>query len=139
MNLADTANRVIDLARKIREYYETELPKLHPNYPLVGPDDENVPPPPEEKQLSDFLAALSEDLIYQLLLIIFGRGDFDVDDLAGYYSALKGTFGGPQGTASQMMDKAPLADYLSDGLAELQKHKISVDKLPLKKLKVRKR
>jgi len=38
-----------------------------------------------------------------------------------------------------VMDKATLADELSDGLEELRKHKINVDKLPLKKVKMRKR
>jgi hypothetical protein len=38
-----------------------------------------------------------------------------------------------------MTDKAPLADYLSDGLAELRKRKINADTMPLKKVKLRKR
>jgi len=140
MNLSDAANRVIELARKVRDYYASELPKWHPNYPLVGLDEESAPPPPEERELRDFLATLSDDMIYQLILVMYlGRGDFGTDDLAGYYEALKGTFGGPEHAVSQMMDKAPLADYLSDGLEELRKHKINVDKMPLKKVKVRKR
>ncbi len=140
MNLSEAADRAIDLARKVREYYTTELPKRHPNYPLIGLDEESAPPPPEEKELRDFLAALSDEMIYQLILIMYlGRGDVSADDLAGYYETLKGTFGDPEHAASQMMDKAPLADYLSDGLEELRKHKINVDKMPLKKLKERKR
>lgn len=141
MNLSEVANRVINLARKVREYYDSELPKRHPNYPLVGPDEETAPPPPEEKELRDFLATLSDDMMYQLMLLIYlGRGDFGTDDLAGYYQALKGTFGDREQTASQMMIyKATLADELLDGLEELHKHKINVDKMPLKKVKVRKR
>jgi hypothetical protein len=139
MNLSEAANRVIDLARKVREYYATELPKRHPNYPVVGLDEESVPPPPEEKELRAFLKTLPEEMIYQLILIMYlGRGDFGTDDLAGYYESLAGTFGVPEHAASQMMEKAPLADYLSDGLDELRKHKINVDKIPLKKVKVRK-
>jgi len=140
MNLSDAANRVIDLARKVREYYASELPKRHPNYPVVGLEEESAPPPPEEKELRDFLSTLSEEMIYQLILIMYlGRGDFGTDDLAGYYATLKGAFGDPEHAASQMMDKAPLADYLLDGLEELRKHKINVDKMPLKQAKVRKR
>src|SRR3954453_2166668 len=114
MNLSDAANRVIELARKVRDYYASELPKWHPNYPLVGLDEESAPPPPEERQLRDFLATLSQDMIYQLLLVMYlGRGNFGTDDLAGYYEALHGTFGDPEHAASQMMDKAPRANYLS--------------------------
>jgi len=141
MTLSEAAKRVIDLARKVREYYDTELPKRHPNYPLVDPNEESAPPPPEETELRAFLAALPEELLYQLTLIMYlGRGDFGTDDLAGYYEALKGTIGDPEQTTSQMMVyKAVLADQLSDGLEELRQHKINVDKMPLKKVKVRKR
>ena len=99
-----------------------------------------APAPPEEEELTAFLGSLSEEMVYQLILIMYlGRGDFGIDELAGYYQALKGTFGDPQHAASQLTDKAPLADYLVDGLEELRKHKIDVDKMPLKKVKLRKR
>jgi hypothetical protein len=139
MKLSEVANRVIDLARKVRDYYATELPKRHPHYPLVGPGEETAPPPPEEKELRAFLARLSEDVIYQLVLIMYlGRGDVGTDDLAGAFQALKGTFGDAEHAASRLIRIAPLADELSDGLEELAKHKIDVDGLPLKKVRVRK-
>jgi hypothetical protein len=139
MNLSEAAARVIALARKVREYYDAEMPKWHPNYPVVGLDEEGPPPPPEEKELRDFLTALSDELVYQLILIMYlGRGDFQVDDLQGYYDMLKNKFDEPEYAVSQMMGKAPLADYLLDGLEEIRKHRINVDKLPLKKTKVRK-
>jgi hypothetical protein len=140
MHLSEAANRVIDLASKVRAYYETELPKRFPNYPLIDPDAESVPPPPEEIELRKFLTALPEETLTQLFLLMYlGRSDFGVDELAGYYADLKGTLGDPEQAASQLIDKAPLADYLLDGLEELRKHNINVDKLPLKKIKVRKR
>ena len=140
MNLSEAANRVIDLARKVREYYSSELPKRHPNYPVVGLDEESVPPPPEEKELRDYLKTLSVDTIYQLVLIMYlGRGDFGADELTAYFKELKDTFGNPDYAASQMMGKAPLAEYLADGLEELRRHRLNVDKLPLKNGKVKKR
>ena len=140
MSVAEAANRAIDLSRKVRDYYAAELPKRHPNYPLVGLDEESVPPPPEEMELRDFFATLSEDTIYQLILIMYlGRGDFGTDDLADYYETLNDTFVDPNHAVSQMMDKAPLADYLADGIEELRKHNIKVDRMPLKRVKVRKR
>jgi hypothetical protein len=139
-SLSKAAQKVIDLARKVRDYYAYELPKRHPNYPLVSLDDKRVPPPPEEEELRTFLASLSDEMIYQLILLMYlGRGDFGTDDLAANYEDLKETFGKAEHAASQMMGKAPLADYLSDGLAELRKHEINVDKLPMKKAKPRKR
>ena len=68
MNLSEATNRVIDLADKVREYYDRELPKWHPNYPVAYPDEKDPPPPPEEKELRDFLVSLPEDMIHQLIL-----------------------------------------------------------------------
>jgi hypothetical protein len=140
MNLSEAASRVIDLARKVCAYYATELPKRHPNYPVVGPDEECVPQPPEETELRDFLATLSEELIFQLILVMYlGRGDLGTDDLPSAYETVKGVTGDSGDAASQMMlYKAILADELSDGLEELRKHKINVDKMLSKKAKARK-
>ena len=140
MTLTAAAQKVIDLAREVRDYYAAELPKRHPHYPLIGVNEKSAPSPPAEKELRAFLASHSEDMLYQLMLIMYlGRGDIAVEDLAEYYEALKGTFGDPEHAASQMTDKAPLADYLSDGLEELHQHKIDADKMPLKRVKLRKR
>lgn len=139
MSLSEAANRVIDLARKVREYYDAELPKRHPNYPLVDLDEEDPPPPSEEEELRAFLATLSDEMIYQLILIMhLGREDFGTDDLARSYEELKGMFGDRESAVSQMLDKSPLADYLLDGLEELRKHNINADRIALKKGKVRK-
>jgi hypothetical protein len=37
MKLSETARDVIALADAIRDYWAAELPKRHPNYPLVNP------------------------------------------------------------------------------------------------------
>jgi hypothetical protein len=140
MKLSEATARVIELAGKIRQYYATELPKHHPNYPVIRLTDVSAPPPREEKELRRFLATLPADMIYRLLLVMYiGRGDFGTDDLPGSYETLKNTFAKPEFAVSQMMDKAPLADYLSDGLNEFRKHRINVDKLPLENVKTRKR
>lgn len=143
MNVSEAANRVIDLAGKVRDYYDTELPKRYPNYPLVDLADietKDVPPPPEEKELRDFLTALPSETIYQLLLIMhFGHGGFGPKDLAANYESLKETIGDADEAVAEMMDlDATLAGELADGLEELRKHNINADKMPLKKVKVRK-
>jgi hypothetical protein len=140
MKFSDAVNKVIDLAGKISNYYETELPKKYPNYPIVDHDEENFPPPPETKELNEFLATLSEDTIYQLMLIAYlGRSELSVNNLAEEYEKLQKDWGTSGQEAFKMMNMASLAEELSDGLEELRKHKIPVDKMPLKKMKVRKR
>lgn len=130
MKLSETAEKVIALATAIRSYWDTELPKRHPNYPVVSPGEDSGPPPPEEKKLRDLLASLPEDVVYGLALLMYlGRGDFGTDDLAGHYETLKKRFARLDRAVSQMMGKAPLADYLADGMAELKKSGIDVDDL----------
>jgi Protein of unknown function (DUF3775) len=140
MTLSEATHRVIELAREVRDYYATELPKWHPDYPLLHFDEPSAPPPPSEAELRSFRQSLPGDMIYQLLLIMYlGRGDFSTDDLAGTYGDLRDTFAKAEYAASQMLDKGPLADYLSDGVEELRQHGIDVDKMPLKNVKPRKR
>jgi hypothetical protein len=132
MQLSKAAHKVIALATAIREYWETELPKRHPDYPLVRAGEDSGPPPPQEKELKDFLAGLPGDQVYKLLLIMYlGRGDFGTEDLSGSYKYLKDTFGRPAWAISQMMEKAPLAEYVTDGLAVLQKTGLDPDNLAL--------
>lgn len=139
MKLSEAVTKVIGLAKVIREYWETELPKRHSDYPVMNPGEQPVSPPPEEKKLAKLLASLPEDLVCQIgLLVDLGRGDFDVRELADHYKTLKDNFDSPTAFASQLIEKAPLADYLQDGLAELEKHNIDVDSLPLKPTKTRK-
>jgi hypothetical protein len=45
---------------------------------------------------------------------------------------LKKTLGKPDWAASQLLAKAPLAEYLADGLAELKTNGIDVDRLGLR-------
>ncbi len=130
MKLSEIAREVIGLADAIRHYWDKELPKRHPDYPIVHPGEESGPPPPEEKKLQDLLASLPEDAIYQLLLLTYlGRGDFSSRDLAAQFESLKRAFGKPEWAVSQMLEKPPLADYLSEGLEELKKQNVDVDKM----------
>jgi hypothetical protein len=139
MKLSEAIEKVIGLAKVIREYWETELPKRHPDYPIMNPGEEPVPPPPEQRQLADLFASLPPEMIFQIALLMYlGRGDFDASELAPHYEALKKNFDSAAALASQLADKAPLADYLQDGLAELKKRKIDVDKLPTTRAKARK-
>jgi Protein of unknown function (DUF3775) len=130
MKLSETTAEVIALATAIGDYWDTELPKRHPNYPFISPTEDSGPPPPEEKKLKDLLTSLSADDVYKLTLLMYvGRGDFGTDDLAKHFGMLKKRFANPDNAIAQMMGKASLADYLTDGLAELEKSGIDLDLL----------
>jgi hypothetical protein len=139
MKLSTALEKVMALAKVIREYWETELPKRHPNYPLVYPGEQPVPPPPEEKKLGKLLAGFPEEIIYQLgLLMDMGRGHRDIHDLAKSYRRLKENYGSATELASLLAAKEILADYLEEGLAELKKQNMDLDRLSLKPAKARK-
>lgn len=93
MKLCHIAKEAIALATAIRSYWDTELPKRHPNYPVVSPGEDSGPPPPEERQLRNLLLSLSEEDIYKVLLLMsLGRGDVGPADLAGHFELLKKRF-----------------------------------------------
>lgn len=145
MNLSEVVNKVIDLSGKIRDYYAVEMPKWFPNYPLVNRDDgvteEDVPPPPEAKELSDFLASLPEETIYQLYLLWhLGRWVFGANELAENYERLKKQVETAEHAVFEMTTfEDTVGGNLLDALEELRQYKINVDKMPLKKSKTRKR
>lgn len=131
MDLSEIAKEVIHLSEAIETYWDAELPKRHPNYPFIKAGEDSGPPPPEEKKLQELFAGLPDDALYKLMLIMYlGRGDFGTGDLAGEYQSLRRAFERPELVAEHMMWK-PLAGYLTDGLAELEKSGIDVDHLAL--------
>lgn len=139
MTLSQTINKVIELGRDVREYYETELPKYHREYPLILEGEDEPPSPPSEVELQAFFESLPEDMLYQVLLIMhLGREDFGVDDLAEQFQEWKSS-GTREYAMPQLMGYAPLADELEDGLGVLGKHNIHVDKILWKRAKVKKR
>ena len=76
MKLSDTIKKVIALAEVIHDYWERELPKRYRDYPFVHEGETDGPPPPEQKKLERLLARLPEEVVYQLVLIMYiGRGD----------------------------------------------------------------
>jgi hypothetical protein len=128
--LSDVVAEVLRLATAIRKYWAAELPRVHPDYPMIRPNDPVEKPPKEEKQLNSYLKDQSADNVYRLALIMYlGRGDFDVDDLAGQYEKLKDNFENPEAVIVQMTEKAPLADYIMEGVGELKRNRLDINNL----------
>lgn len=132
MNLSHTIKQIIDLAEAVQNYWDEELPKRHPSYPLVGIGEDSGPPPPEEKKLKELFSRLPEEAIYKVLLLMYlGRGDFDTADLSADYKALKRRYSKPEEAVAQMIEKASLAEYLTEGMAELNRNGFDIENLTL--------
>jgi hypothetical protein len=128
MKFSDAAAEVVRLANARRAFWESELPKHHPDYPLVRPSERRAPPPPEDARLRSLLATLPEEVVYKLILTMYlGRGDFGTTGLDHEYAELKKTFPQARIAASQMGGKVPLGDYLRDGLAKLERAGVDLD------------
>lgn len=128
MKFSEAAEEVIRLADARRAYWDAELPKRHPDYPIMRAGQRRTPPPPEDGQLRSLLASLPQDVIYKLILTMYlGRGDLGTNYLERHYADMKQTFPEPQLAASQMNGKVPLGDYVRDGLARLKEAGIDLD------------
>ena len=127
MQFSEVVKRVIALATPINEYWERELPKRHPKYPLVDPAVPDPPPPPEEAELRHLLASLPIEEVYKLLALAdVGRGvpahAFD----KRWHTYIKDA---PelQWAIEYQVETAPLAEYLLEGRDALKKAGIDLD------------
>jgi len=68
VQFSKAVEEVIRLADARLVYWREELPKQYANYPIIGPDEPQPIPPPEDIELRTFLSQLSEEVIYKLLL-----------------------------------------------------------------------
>ena len=131
MKLANLVSKASNLSEAIFDYWSTELPKRHPNYPFVNPGEDSGPPPPQEKKLRELLTSLPEETLYKLALVRdIGSGRFKTSDLLGAYQELKEDFDNPDQLIASMVED-PLDYCLPEGMARLKNHGIDLDKLDL--------
>jgi uncharacterized protein DUF3775 len=130
MKLSEAVREVIRLGDASRAYWDRELPRHHPHYPMIRAGEDSGPPPPEDAQIQALLKSLPEDQLYALILLMYvGRGDFSADHLAHAYQTMKETFPSKDLVIAQMTGKRTLAEYLTDAMEEIQKRNIDLDSL----------
>jgi hypothetical protein len=128
MKLSEAVREIIRLGDASRAYWDRELPKRHPHYPVIRAGEGSAPPPPEDAQIQALLESLPEDQVFALLLLTYvGRGDFSADDLLPAYQAMKETFSTKDLAIAQMTETKALAEYLTDAMEEIQKRHIDLD------------
>lgn len=130
MKLSEVTRQVIRLGDASRAYWDRELPKHHPHYPVIRAGEHSAPPPPEDAQIEALLKSLPEDQLYALMLLTFlGRGDFSADHLAPAYQAMKEALPTRELAIAQLTGQNTLAEYLTDAMEEIQKRHIDLDTL----------
>jgi hypothetical protein len=130
MKLSTVVNKIIPLGRAVRDYWEAELPKRHPNYPLVNDGEDSGPPPPEEEKLRKLLEGLPQDTIDKLLAVrsIVQRG-YNPSMLERECERLRGWYDDAAHIIPVLAHDSDLGDDLADALVELKKHNLDLDKL----------
>ncbi|HSU65305.1 MAG TPA: DUF3775 domain-containing protein [Tepidisphaeraceae bacterium] len=130
MKLSKAVSELIRLGEASHAYWDRELPKRHPHYPVIRAGEGSVPPPPEDAQIQALLRNLSEDQIYALVLLTYvGRGDYSADHLQLGYQAVREAFPTKELAIAQMTGSNTLAEYLADAMQELDSHHIDLDSL----------
>lgn len=131
MKLSEVVKEILPLAQATQAYWEAELPKRHPNYPLVNPGEDDGPPPPEEVELRRIIQQLPEEQVYELILLErMGQGFHDMSDMPRQFAQAKQDFSKKTAVAV-LQGNHLLGEYLSESLAELARKGIDVDDLPL--------
>ncbi|HEX7448636.1 MAG TPA: DUF3775 domain-containing protein [Pirellulales bacterium] len=132
MKLSEVVREVIRLGDASREYWDEELPKHHPFYPVIRPGENPTPPPPEDAEILDLLKRLPENQLYSLILLAYvGRGDCSADDLPHAYREMKEIFPSSDLVVANLAGSRALAEYLTDAMEEIRKRHLDLDKLQL--------
>ncbi len=130
MKLSEAVREIIRLGDASRAYWDRELPKRHPHYPIIRAGEDSGPPPPEDAQIQALLESLPEDQLYALILLMYvGRGDFSADHLLPAYQTMKEMFPSKDLAIAQMTENWTLAEYLTDAMEEIEKRHIDLDSL----------
>ncbi len=130
MKLSEVVREVIRLGDGSRAYWDAELPKHHPHYPVILAEERSAPPPPEDARIQELLNSLPEEQLYAVALLTYvGRGDFAVDRLMPAYQTIKEILPSKEVAIAQITGQKTLSEYLSDAISEIQKRHISLDSL----------
>jgi hypothetical protein len=131
MKLATIVNKAVSLSEAIFQYWDRELRKRYPHYPLVYPGEEenDGPPPPQQKKLRELLASLPEEMLYKLALIKdVGTGLAKANDLQRGYETLREVWTNPAQLIEMLLER-PLYYDLPDGLERLKNQGIDPEKM----------
>jgi hypothetical protein len=132
MKLSEAVRDIIRLGDASRAYWDRELRRHHPHYPMIHPGEDEPPPPPEDAQIQAVLNSLSEDQLYSLILLMYvGRGNYRTDQLPSAYQAMKESFPSKELIIGRMTGDTWLAADLADAMEQIKKHHIDPDNLKL--------
>ncbi len=130
MKLSRVVGELIGLGDASHAYWDRELPKHHPHYPVVRAGETSVPAPPEDAQIQALLNSLADDQLYAVALLTYlGKGDVSADHLQTAFQTMKETLPNKELAIAQIMAEKSLAEYLTDAMEEIRNREIDLDHL----------
>ena len=130
MKLSRVVGELIRLGDASHAYWDHELPKHHPHYPVVRAGEASVPPPPEDarfKRCSAALRTISSTPSHSLRT--WARATFSADHLQTAFQTMKETLPNKELAIAQIMAEKSLAEYLTDAMEEIRNREIDLDHL----------
>ncbi len=127
MKFSEVVAKVTDLAQVINAYWETELLKRHPKYPLVDPSIPDPPPPPQEDELRQFLRSLPADEVYRLFALASAGRLLSAGAFARQLSEFARSPVEPREVIDEIVEMPGLDEYLTEGLEQLAKSGIALE------------
>src|SRR5262249_44240776 len=128
MKVSEIVREVIRLGDASRAYWDRELPRHHPHYPVIRAGEAPAPSPPEDTQIQKLLESLPENQLYALILLTYvGRGDFSADHIQAEYPTIRENFPSKEMAIAQLTGKTTLSEYLTDALEEMKKRHIDLN------------
>lgn len=127
MKPTEVLPKIIRLGEASQEYWDGELPKHHPNYPLIDDSSETSPRrPPMDDEIESILSKLPEDQLYAVASLMYlGRGDFGSDRFSETCHEVRGKFPSTSVAIRHIMAK-PLAEYLADAMESAENNHINI-------------
>ncbi len=130
MKFSEVVERVVNLSATINAYWDTELHKLHPRYPLIDdPDIPDPPPPPQAEEMRQLLRARPAEEVRKLMAIYrLGVGYFRPGEFPGPARP----DGLPEPTTDGIIDElasGDLSEFLLVGVHELRATGIDLNAL----------
>jgi hypothetical protein len=82
MKLSTVVQKVIRPGDASRAYWDRELPRHHPHYPVIGAGEKSAPVPSEDVKIKALLTRIPESHLHTIMLHAYvGRGDFRLGNL----------------------------------------------------------
>ena len=131
MTFSRVVGRVIDVARRAATAADADLRRRHPRYPIVNAED--LPGGAGEggtAELERMLGGLPAERVFALAYLMgVGRGEVGAAEAGSAMGQMKRAFRTPGAAAKRLASRAGLAEDLADGLAELARAGVDVDRL----------